>query len=180
MMTETPTDTTTYDAGEEADSVEQQQDPTDEQANEENSSFEPDGTDDDQEPDDKSDREAAKYRRQLRAAEAERDKLRATVEGYHRAEVERIAKARGLIDATDVWASGVSLDQMLTDAGAVDTGRVEKVVADIAQSRPHWVRSAAAPASVVTSRDKPGHGDSDTTATWKGVFDRVRSGADAD
>ncbi|NOQ62087.1 hypothetical protein [Mycolicibacterium fortuitum] len=37
--------------------------------------------------DPKTDREAAKYRRQLRDTEAERDRLLTQVEGYHRAEV---------------------------------------------------------------------------------------------
>ena len=185
MSTETSTDTTTSEAPPDADPAEPQQDPADDQATGPNGAVEPDDAEESPEgpgdsDDGKQDREAARYRRQLRAAEAERDALRSQVEGYHRAEVERLAGARGLIDPLDVWASGVSLDQMLTDAGAVDTARVEKVVADIAQSRPHWVRSAAAPASAVTSAGKPGHSDSDATTTWKGVFDRTLHGSDAD
>jgi hypothetical protein len=40
-------------------------------------------------------REAASYRRRLRHAEAERDDLRGRLEGYERAEVERIARDAG-------------------------------------------------------------------------------------
>ena len=45
--------------------------------------------------------------RQLRDSEAERDRLRATVEGYQRAEVERLAAAK-LHDGADVWRHGVT------------------------------------------------------------------------
>ncbi|OBB76810.1 hypothetical protein [Mycobacterium sp. 852014-52144_SCH5372336] len=193
MSTETSTDTTASDSPAVTDHGEPQQDSTTEPDTsdtpdttdeapadqEPDDASEPDG---DQEPDDKGgDREAARYRRQLRAAEAERDRLRSQVETYHRSEVERLAGSRGLIDPSDIWASGVSLDQMLTDAGQVDPARVDRVVNDLRVSRPHWVRSAAAPASAVTSAGKPGHGDGGgTTATWKGVFDRALTGADAD
>ena len=78
-------------------------------------------TDDPDEP--KTDREAAKYRRQLRDTEAERDRLLSQVEGYHRAEFERLASSR-LIDGSDVWAGGLQLDDVLADDGSVDPARV--------------------------------------------------------
>lgn len=52
-----------------------------------------DAGDQDDDAGDGSGREAAKYRRRLRAAEAERDTLKATVEAMQRAEVELLATA---------------------------------------------------------------------------------------
>jgi hypothetical protein len=104
------------------------------------------------EPDDpKADREAAKYRRQLRDTEAERDRLATQVEGYHRAEAERLAASR-LIDASDLWASGVKLADLLADDGSqVDPARVAQALRSIEQVRPHWCRQRGVPASMVTS-----------------------------
>ncbi|WP_178360553.1 hypothetical protein [Mycolicibacterium hippocampi] len=124
----------------------------------------------------KADREAAKYRRQLRDTEAERDRLLTQVEGYHRAEVERLASSR-LIDGSDVWAGGVALDSLLNDAGQVDPARVAQAVRDLAQTRPHWCRSAAAPASMVTSAGKPDTSGDQPATTWSDAFTRFRSGA---
>lgn len=93
---------------------------------------------DDDEPDEDQDdgpdgagREAAKYRRRLREAEAERDQLAERVESLQRAEVERAATADGLRPAA-LWASGVELANLLADDGTVDG---PKVLAAIEASR---------------------------------------------
>ncbi|MDW5610664.1 hypothetical protein [Mycolicibacterium sp. D5.8-2] len=126
--------------------------------------------------DPKTDREAAKYRRQLRDTEAERDRLLTQVEGYRRAEVERLAGSR-LIDGSDVWAGGLQLTDVLADDGSVDPALVRQAVAALAQSRPHWCRQVAAPASAVTSAGKPDASGDQRAATWSDVFTRARSGA---
>jgi hypothetical protein len=73
-------------------------------------------------------REAARYRRRLREAEAERDTLKATVESLQRAEVERQATADGLRPAA-LWAGGAELAGLLGDDGAVDGSKVSAAVA---------------------------------------------------
>ncbi|OBK44835.1 hypothetical protein A5656_05425 [Mycobacterium gordonae] len=72
-------------------------------------------------------REAAKYRRRLRDAEAERDTLRATVESLQRAEVDRLATADGLKPAA-LWSSA-ELGDLLGDDGTVDAARVSAAIA---------------------------------------------------
>ncbi|SDD18388.1 hypothetical protein [Actinokineospora iranica] len=79
--------------------------------------------------------EAAKYRRQLRAAETERDQLAGVVEGLQRAEVERIAATR-LDVAADVWRFGAELSELVTDTGVIDTAKVDDVLRGILDQRP--------------------------------------------
>lgn len=85
-----------------------------------------DAGDQDDDAGDGSGREAAKYRRRLRAAEAERDALKGTVEAMQRAEVERLATADGLKPAA-LWA-GAELAGLLGDDGTVDGAKVAAAI----------------------------------------------------
>lgn len=85
--------------------------------------------DEDQDDDDgagKGGREAAKYRRRLREAEAQRDQLAGQVEAMQRAEVERLATADGLKPAA-LWA-GAELAGLLADDGTVDGAKVSAAI----------------------------------------------------
>ena len=68
-------------------------------------------------------RRDVRYREQLRAAEAERDTLRATVETMQRHEVERLA-AQHLTKPAALWTVGVELESLLGEDGTVDPDRV--------------------------------------------------------
>jgi hypothetical protein len=81
-------------------------------------------------------REAASYRRRLRDTEAERDDLRGRLEGYERAEVERIAGDAGLQVAADVWTFGATLDTLRGEDGAIDPEAVGGLVGEIVKDRP--------------------------------------------
>lgn len=70
-------------------------------------------------------KEAAKYRRQLREAEAERDTLTERVAALQRAEAERIAGEK-IAQPSALWASGVTLDTLLDADGNVDAGKVRE------------------------------------------------------
>lgn len=74
-------------------------------------------------PDDRQDRDAAKYRRRLRETEAERDTLAAQVESLQREAIEAQANAQAVKPAA-LWASGVALADMLTETGTVDADKV--------------------------------------------------------
>ena len=88
-------------------------------------------------------REAARYRRSLRDAEAERDNLRGRLDVLQKAEVERIATGDdGLARADDLWLSGTNLAELLDDDGNVDAGKVRQTVAELLDDRPHWRRAA--------------------------------------
>lgn len=76
-------------------------------------------------------REAAKYRRRLREAEAERDAAQGATEAAQRALVEHLAATVGRIRPEALWASGVELSALLDDAGNVDAERVSEA-ADVA------------------------------------------------
>ncbi len=67
--------------------------------------------------------EAAKWRRQLRETEAERDTLRSRVEAMQRSEVERLAAGR-LAKPASLWAAGAQLADLLTEDGDVDPEKV--------------------------------------------------------
>ena len=75
-------------------------------------------------PADKPGAEAAKYRRQLRDTETERDALRERVHTLQRAEVEQLAAH--LAKPAALWASGTTLDDLLDDAGNVDAAKVSE------------------------------------------------------
>ena len=99
-----------------------------------------DNTDTEAEPDATSaaNREAAKYRRKLRTAEAERDQLRERVAVMQRGEVERLA-ASVLADPADLWHAA-SLVELLADDGTINTHAVMVAATKLAESKPHWKR----------------------------------------
>ena len=74
--------------------------------------------------DPKAAKEAARYRRQLRAAESERDGLAEQVANLQRAAVESKVK-ESHIAAQGFWASGVQLEDLLDEDGNVDGDKVE-------------------------------------------------------
>lgn len=68
--------------------------------------------------------EAAKYRRQLREAEAARDALASQLDATRRAQIEHLTTALR-VKPVALWASGATVEALLNDAGAVDPVRVE-------------------------------------------------------
>ena len=77
--------------------------------------------------------EAAKWRRQLREAEAERDTLRGRVEAMQRSEIERLASGR-LAKPESLWAAGAQLADLLDEQGSVDPEKVEEAVTSAVDS----------------------------------------------
>lgn len=75
--------------------------------------------------------EAAKWRRRLRDAEAERDALTERLTGLQRAEAERLA-GEHIVKGAALWATGIDVADVLDEAGQVDP---EKVAAFSAQAR---------------------------------------------
>lgn len=69
--------------------------------------------------DDKPGREAARYRRQLREVETERDGLMAQLEALRRAEVDQLTGAVG-VRPEALWAAGTTLTDLLTEDGTID------------------------------------------------------------
>lgn len=74
--------------------------------------------------DPKAAKEAARYRRQLRAAESERDALAEQVTALRRAAVEDRLKTHRVPPA-GFWASGVELETLLDDNGDLDEKAIE-------------------------------------------------------
>lgn len=94
----------------------------------------PEGTEGEEETteDDSPGREAARYRRKLRAAEKERDQLSETVATLRRAEVERIAASQ-IATPSALWAAGVELETLLGEDGTPDPDKVRVATAEVAQ-----------------------------------------------
>lgn len=88
----------------------------------------------------KAAREAAKYRRRLRDAEAERDDMAAQLDAARRSIAEGVA-ARHLAKPASLWLSGATPADVLDDNGGVDAEKVvalaQSVSADYGLSRPH-------------------------------------------
>lgn len=80
------------------------------------------------EDDGKPGREAARYRRQLREAETERDGLRTQLDALRRAEVDRLVTDAKVRPAA-VWAAGTELASLLAEDGTVDAAKVTAAVA---------------------------------------------------
>lgn len=87
-------------------------------------------------------REAGNYRRQLRAAETERDQLRTRIDEFERGEVERIAQGAGAAVPNDIWLLIQSLDELRVD-GALNTDRARERIDGILKERPSWKRPPA-------------------------------------
>lgn len=79
--------------------------------------------------------EAARYRRQLRDTEAERDALVERIERMQTTEVTSRVADR-LAQPTDLFAFGLTLADVLGDDGEVDPERVDTAVSDLLASRP--------------------------------------------
>ena len=84
-------------------------------------------------------REAARYRRQLRDAETERDQLRGRVDQAERADVERLAAAAGMATPSDVWLIVRDVAELRRD-GALDHDLAGERVKTILEERPTWKR----------------------------------------
>ncbi|MEV0711470.1 hypothetical protein [Nocardia aurea] len=130
-MSDTTADPTT-EATEQGDPIEQQEPQTE--------TGETSETESEQQP---GNREAAKYRRQLRSTETERDALRERVTTYERTEVERLAADR-LADPSDLWTGGADLESLRSEDGAIDPEKVRKAVDSVLESHPHWQRGSRA------------------------------------
>lgn len=88
----------------------------------------PDAAPADHEPDEgKHGREAARYRRQLREVEGERDTLRGQLDAMRRSVVDGMVEAAHL-KPTALWASGAQLDALLDEAGVVDPVKVAAAI----------------------------------------------------
>lgn len=75
-----------------------------------------------------SNREAAKYRRQLRDTETERDGLRDQLTALRRQVVE---SASGLARPQALWLTDLDVNTLFTDEGTLDTARTTEAVARI-------------------------------------------------
>jgi len=82
--------------------------------------------------------EAARYRRQAREAQAERDTLREQLTTMQRGEAERLAKDARLADPSDLWRDGLTPADLLDDAGNLDHDKVTAAVAELVAAHPHW------------------------------------------
>lgn len=81
----------------------------------------------DDQPDEHPNREAAKWRRQLRVAEAERDELADKVAALQRQAIDQRAELAGIKPAL-LWAAGTELSDLTDDDGAVDVDRVAQAI----------------------------------------------------
>lgn len=106
--------------------------------------------------------EAAKYRRRLREAEAERDALRDTVATMQRADAERIA-ASSLVTPGDLFAAGTDLADLLDDTGTLDADKVTSRCAELVAERPHWAAKKAPADNVAREALRPAVGNPEST-----------------
>ncbi|MGI9079742.1 MAG: hypothetical protein ACR2GF_02790 [Acidimicrobiales bacterium] len=85
--------------------------------------------------------EAARYRRRLRDAEAERDTATAALDLARRQLVERAASevtSARLGDPSDLWRAGAELADLVDEAGAADSEKVAATTARVIAEHPTW------------------------------------------
>jgi hypothetical protein len=123
-------------------------------------------------------REAARYRRQAREAQAERDSLAvergllaARLEHLQRAEVERLV-ANTLHDPTDVWREGITLDALLDVDGNIDLRKVTEAVAEIVSAHPHW-KIARRTATLDGMRSGASGNQTPTPISWRSALNNA-------
>lgn len=88
--------------------------------------------------------EAAKYRRRLRETEAERDALTSRLEAMQYAEALRLAA--DLAEPGDLFTiGGVTVADLLDEAGDIDTGKVAEAVTALLEKRPGLHKDARRP-----------------------------------
>jgi len=80
--------------------------------------------------------EAAKWRRQLRETETERDALRGRLDQRDRQDIERLATQQ-LVNPSDLWMVS-SIDKMRAEDGTIDMARAEAELQRVVTERPHW------------------------------------------
>ena len=113
-------------------------------------------------------REAAKYRKQLRTAEAERDQLRTGLDNLRRAEVGRQAEAAGIKTAA-LWASGATLENLLGEDGTPDNARILEAVA-VARDQLGLYKIPAAPSAYGQGKMGEPIPISPQGSQWEGAF----------
>lgn len=74
-------------------------------------------------------RREARYRRQLRDTEAERDQLAQQLEALRRDSAEAIAR-RTIAEPAGLWAAGVTVEALLAEDGTVDADKVTAAAED--------------------------------------------------
>ena len=114
--------------------------------------------------------EAAKYRTQLRAAEAQRDTLATSLAAQQTAMVDYLT-ANALVDPGDLWRHGGDLSQLVNEDGAVDPAKVAEAVALVTENRPHLrKRHLPAPNPAQGSSGSGTPSGDDTAITWSDAF----------
>ncbi|MEJ7783808.1 MAG: hypothetical protein WKF96_03325 [Solirubrobacteraceae bacterium] len=88
------------------------------------------------EPEGHGNSEAAKWRRQLRETETERDGLRSQLDDRDRRDVEKMAAER-LADPSDFW-HGTTVDELRAEDGTIDVGKAEAELTKLIKAKPHY------------------------------------------
>jgi len=112
-----------------------------------------------------------RYREQLRAAEAERDTLRQTVEAMQRAEVERLA-AQHITKPAALWTAGVELASLIGEGGTVDPNRVLAAAQDARQQLGLEDPEAKLRRGPVVPREGTTVQSGDKSSSWNDAFKR--------
>lgn len=94
--------------------------------------------------DDRGSNEARKYRKRAQEAEAERDSLRERLSTMQRNEIQRMAGDK-LVDPTDLWATGATVDDYLDDDGNLDPDKLDTAIGVILEAKPHWRQKSGLP-----------------------------------
>lgn len=84
----------------------------------------------------KASREAAKYRTQLRSAEARAAELESRLASYQARELDRLASTRMSNPGDLLVLSGTSLADYVTEDGEIDAERVQSAIEKVLESRP--------------------------------------------
>lgn len=94
----------------------------------------------------KARKEAASYRTRLRDVEARLEAATGQLTRLRRAAIEQAATGPGrLRDGADLWAAGITVDELVDDDGNVDRDLLDQAVTKVRTDRPHWAAPQPTP-----------------------------------
>lgn len=130
--------------------------------------------------DDRGGNREARYRKQLRAAEAERDALGERLNSLQRGQAETFAREH-LADGADLWRDGLDLTALLDGDGNLDVAKVADAARAARKAHPHWAAPTAPkrnPASVGAGLRSGATGTLDRSGvSWAGLLN-TKAGTD--
>lgn len=112
-------------------------------------------------------RREAKYRREARAAQEERDQLQKRLDNVLRSKAAELA-GQVLEDGSDLWPAGVRLSDLIGEDGELDSSLVRAAAEQVLRDHRHWGRSRRTASGLKSGASNPS--SEAPTTSWASVL----------